>query len=199
MVRGPRIDIGDHVYHVLNRGNGRAQMFYTGADYADFEYLLNEMRETYDMRILAYTIMPNHWHLLLYPRKDGDMGKALHWLTTSHVRRHHTRNKTIGHGHLYQGTYKSFMTATDRHLLTVLKYIERNPIRAKLADKPEDWKWGSAHRRITGTSQQKHLLSELPVELPKNYRSWIGEPEASEEINEVRYSVEKGTQFGVLS
>src|SRR4051812_48760123 len=105
MGRGPRIDVGDVVYHVINRSNGRVPIFNTPAEYQDFEYLLNEMRETYDMRILAYTLMPNHWHLLLYPRYDGDLSTCMHWLTTSHVRRHHSRKGTIGEGHLYQGTY----------------------------------------------------------------------------------------------
>jgi putative transposase len=89
------------------------------------------------------------------------------------------------------------MTTTDPHLLTVLKYIERNPVRAKMVDRPEDWKWGSAYRRVKGNTQQKLLLSELPVELPKNYRSWISEPEFSEELDEVRHSVEKGLTFGM--
>jgi len=183
MARAPRVDVGDCVYHVLNRSNGRVRIFETDEEYADFEYLLNEIRETYEMRILAYTIMPNHWHLLLHPRNDGDMGKALHWLTTSHVRRHHTRKETIGHGHLYQGTYKSFLAETDQHLLTVLKYIERNPVRAKLVKQPEEWKWGSAYRRLRGTAEQRLLLSESPVHLPHNYRTWINEPEPSETLS----------------
>ena len=121
MARGSRISVGDVVYHVINRANDRATIFHSDADYRDFVYLLHEMCETYDMRILAYVVMPNHWHLLLYPKNDGDLGKSIHWLTTSHVRRHHSRKGTIGHGHLYQGTYKSFIVDTDAYFLTVLK------------------------------------------------------------------------------
>jgi len=196
MARQPRIDLGDYVYHVINRANRRAQLFHSDADYADFEYLLNEVRETHDMRILAYIIMPNHWHLLLYPKKDGDLGKALHWLTTSHVRRHHTRKETIGYGHLYQGTYKSFMVQNDTHLLTVLKYIERNAVRARLSKTAESWKWGSAYRRIYGTPQTKQLLAESPTPLPRNYRSWINDPEPAELLKEVRHCVAKTVSYG---
>jgi putative transposase len=153
MARQPRIDVGDHVYHVLNRANGREKIFKKDADYVDFEYLLNEIRETFDMRILAYIIMPNHWHLLLYPQKDGDLGKSMHWLATSHVRRHHARNKTVGHGHLYQGTYKSFLVQTDAHCLTVLKYVERNAARAKLCKKIGD---GEVHiAAFTATNSKR--------------------------------------------
>jgi putative transposase len=190
MARAPRIDVGNQIYHVVNRANGRAKMFHTDRDYQEFEALLSEIKETFDMRILGYAIMPNHWHLLLYPRKDKDLSKALHWLTTTHVRRHHTRNKTIGHGHLYQGPYKSSLIANEKHLLTVLKYIERNPVRAKLCRKAEGWKWGSASRR------GKHLLlAGLPVELPRAYAQWVNEPEPAEALKAIRQSINKGVPY----
>src|SRR3989344_48786 len=196
MVRPLRIDIGDVPYHVINRANGRHTIFHNAGDYQDFEYLLNEIRETYDMRILAYVIMPNHWHLLLYPKNDGDLSKALQWLGTSHARRHHTRKGTIGGGHLYQDRYKSFLIQKDLHLLTVLKYIERNPVRARLTTKPEIWKWSSAWRRIRGTAKQQSLLAELPVNLPGHYQSWINSPEPAEELGRLRRSVNKGVPYG---
>lgn len=199
MARQPRTDAGDYVYHVINRANNKARIFSSEKDYLDFEYLLNEMRETFDMRILAYVIMPNHWHLLLYPKKDGDMGRALHWLTTSHARRHHTRKGTIGHGHLYQGPYKSFLVEDDVHLLAVLKYIERNPVRAKLAKKVEDWRWGSAYRRMRGNAHEKRLLTEAPTDLPRNYPAWINEADSIVELDEIRESARTGVPYGNVS
>lgn len=103
MARSLRVDVGDHVYHVINRANGRFTIFENDSFYSDFEYLLHEMKEDTDMRILAYVLMPNHWHLLLYPRKDGDLAKSMRWLGTTHTRRYHMQTKTVGHGHLYQG------------------------------------------------------------------------------------------------
>lgn len=195
MGRAPRIDVGDVVYHVINRANGRIQIFHTEEEYKDFEYLLSEIKEEYGVRILAYTIMPNHWHLLLYPRQDGDLSKALHWLTTSHARRHHARKDTIGGGHLYQGRYKSFLVQDDAHLLTVLKYIERNPVRAGLAEMVDGWQWGSAFRRMKGTAKQKSLLGESPVDLPRNYAQWVNTAEPSEELKTIRHSVNRGTPY----
>jgi REP-associated tyrosine transposase len=198
MARGQRVDIGDVPYHVLNRSNGRVRIFEDEYDYADFEYLLNEIVETFQMRILAYILMPNHWHLLLYPRKDGDLARSLHWLTTSHVRRHHTRKGTIGNGHLYQGTYKSFLIQNDAHLLTVLKYIERNATRAGLSETAEAWRWGSAYRRLYGDASQKRLLAELPVPLPENYRAWINEAEPAELLKKLRQTFIKEVFYGEL-
>ena len=198
MPRPPRVDLGEYVYHVINRSNGRARFFHNDADYSDFEYLLNEVRETFEMRILAYVLMPNHWHMLLYPRLDGDLSKSLQWLCTSHAHRHHARKETVGNGHLYQGRYKSFLVENDTHLLTVLKYIERNPARAKLSRTPEEWRWNSAFIRLHGTTKQKMLLTESPVDLPRNYRQWINDPELSEETEEIRTCVNKGTAYGAV-
>lgn len=195
MGRAPRIDLADHVYHVINRSNGRAQFFHSERDYSDFEYLLNEMREQYAMRILAYVLMPNHWHLLLYPTHDGSLSKSMHWLSTSHAHRHHARMDTVGHGHLYQGRYKSFLIQEDQHLLTVLKYIERNPVRAKLCKNIEAWTWGSGYRRNSSVLKQRALLTDSPVDLPRDYRTWINQAEPSEELESVRLSVNKEVPY----
>ena len=196
MARSTRVDVGNHVYHVINRANGRMKIFEDEADYKDFEYLLNEVKELYDMRIIAYVIMPNHWHLLLYPKKDGDLSRSLAWLGTAHTRRYHARTKTIGGGHLYQGRYKSFLVQDDTHLLTVLKYIERNPVRAKLSKNPEMWRWGSAFRRIRGTPREKKLFADSPTPLPRNYAQWISEAESTEQLTNIRTSVTKGVPYG---
>jgi len=196
MARQKRIDLGNYVYHVINRANARARIFHTKEDYLDFEYLLNEMCELHDMRILAYVVMPNHWHMLLYPKGNGDLSKALQWLGTAHAVRYHRRKDTIGGGHLYQGRYKSFLVQTDNHLLTVLKYIERNPVRAKLSARTEDWRWGSAYRRISGTTKEKKLLAESPTVIPKTYIQWINTPEPAEVLEKVRHSVNRGVAYG---
>lgn len=196
MVRVARVDVGGHVYHVLNRAVGRLQIFDGSEDYNLFVALLQEAKEMTDMRILAYVLMPNHWHLLLYPEKDGDMGNFMHWLTNAHTRRVHAFTETIGTGPLYQGRYKSFLTKTDTHLLTVLKYIERNPVRAKLARRVELWRWGSAWLRLYGTPNQWKLLSELPVALPRDYRVWINTPDTEKDLESLRVSVNRGAPYG---
>ena len=89
------------------------------------------------MRILAYCLLPNHFHLALWPRDDGDLSRWMHWLMTTHVRRYlrHYRSS----GHVWQGRFKGFPAEEDEHLLTMLRYIERNPLRAGLVERAEAW------------------------------------------------------------
>ncbi len=196
MARCARVDVGDHVFHVLNRAIGRLRIFETPADYQLFLHLLAEAKEMTGVRVLSFTVMPNHWHLHLYPRHDGDMGEFMHWLTNAHTRRVHAFTQTTGAGPLYQGRYKSFLIQDDRHLLTVLKYIERNPVRAKLCKKVEDWPWGSAWIRAHGTQKQKQLLAELPVPFPRDYRIWVNTPDKEDDLQIIRGSVAKSAPFG---
>lgn len=196
MPRAPRTDVGEEVYHVINRANGRLQIFNTEKDYELFESLLLEAKEMTGMRILAYTIMPNHWHLVLHPKNDGDLSTFMHWLTTTHTRQVHTKTDTIGGGHLYQGRYKSFLVESGTHLLTLIKYVERNAPRAKLTKKCEDWQWGSVWRRTRGTKQQKSLLAPSPEPLPHKYLSWINTPDREDDILDLRQSIKKGVPYG---
>lgn len=196
MPRLARIDIGNEIYHVINRANGRMQIFNTQEDYLLFEKSMEEAKELTNMRIFAYEIMPNHWHLVLSPRNDGDLGIFMHHLTNKHTRQVHTTTGTIGSGHLYQGRYKSFLIDSENYLLAIIKYVERNVVRAKLVRLCEDWQWGSAWRRINGTAHQKKLIDPPPVALPIDYIKWINTVESLEEINAIRNSVNKGVPYG---
>lgn len=196
MPRLARIDVGNEIYHVINRANGRTQIFNTPEDYILFEKLILEAKELTDMRIFAYEIIPNHWHLILSPRNDGDLGVFMHHLTNKHTRQVHTSTGTIGSGHLYQGRYKSFLVDSEKYLLSVIKYTERNAVRAGLVRFCENWQWGSAWRRTHGTEQQKKLLDPLPVQLPDDYLKWINTEEQSKEVEAIRHSVNKGVPYG---
>lgn len=196
MPRLARVDVGGEIYHVINRANGRMQIFDTKDDYLLFEELLREAKALTDMRILAYTVMPNHWHLVLHPHNDGDLGLFMHRLTNAHTRQVHVRTKTIGSGHLYQGRYKSFIVDTDTYLLTLIKYVERNPVRAKFTKYCEDWQWGSARRRIHGTREQQKILDAPPTPFPRSYNQWINTPDKDDDLLTIRQSVNKGVPYG---
>lgn len=94
-----------------------------------FLRLLAEAGERVPIRLLAYCLMPNHFHLVLWPREDEELSRYMQWLMTSHVRRHHRHYGT--NGHIWQGRFKAFPIEQDEHLLAVLRYVERNPVRAK--------------------------------------------------------------------
>ncbi|MEK7628655.1 MAG: transposase [Patescibacteria group bacterium] len=140
--------------------------------------------------------MPNHWHLVVHTRKDGDLTKFVNWLTLTHTQRWHSAHKTIGHGHLYQGRYKSFLCEQDDHFMQLVRYVERNPLRARLVKKAEGWQWGSVWRREKGTLQEQSLLSEWPVSIPKNYITLLNEPQSEVEVEAMRQSIARGNPFG---
>lgn len=198
MGRAPRVDEGNLVYHVLNRANGRRTIFAEQDEYRHFEMLLKDAVDKFNMRLLAYVLMPNHWHLILNPRGDGDLSLFMQWLTLTHTQQYHVWKQTVGHGHIYQGRYKSFLIEEDRYLWAAIKYVERNPVRAKLVKRVEQWKWGTGYRRLDGTKKQRELLSEPPIELPRNYRSWVNEPDKPDDLISMRTSAEKGRPFGTM-
>lgn len=184
------------MYHVINRSNSRVKIFADEKEYRLFETVLVEAKERVEMRILGYCIMPNHWHLVLYPKSDGDLTKFMTWLTMTHTQRQHAMKKTAGYGHLYQGRYKSFPVETNEYLLHVLGYVERNPVRAKLVKRAEDWRWSSLWRRVSGSVDQKKLLAEWPTEAPKEYLEWINRKDDEENLLVMRESIKKNKPFG---
>lgn len=196
MARATRVDVADQVYHVINRANARVQVFDTDNDYRQFEDILAEAVERYDMRLLAYSIMPNHWHLVLYPKRDGDMQAFMAWLTNTHTRRWHAAKGTIGQGHLYQGRYKSFICEEDSHFLTLVRYVERNAKKANMVKKAENWKWSSVWRREKGTQEQQKMLSPWPIKIPRNYVAWLNAPQTEAEEQAIERSIVKNLPFG---
>ena len=196
MPRVNRIDVGGYVYHVLNRSNARVQIFDNEKDYRQFESILEEAVEKYDMRLLAYCLMPNHWHLVLYPKKDGDMGMFMGWLTNTHTRRWHSEKDTVGQGHLYQGRYKSFLCQTDEYFFKLVRYVERNAKKSNLVKRAENWKWSSVWRREMGTVKQKKFLSSWPVTQPKKYLSLLNQPQTQEEEEALERSITKDVPYG---
>ena len=196
MGRALRIDIGDEIYHVLNRANARVAIFEEEKDYRNFETILEEAKNRYPIKIFSYQIMPNHWHFCLSPKNNGDMTKFVRWLTLTHTQRWHARHHSVGSGHLYQGRYKSFLVQKDNYFLQLCRYIENNALRAKLIQKAEDWRWSSLWRREHGNDKQKELLSPWPVEVPNDYLRQVNEILAGGELEQIRASIKKSRPYG---
>src|SRR5262249_53973057 len=150
MPRRARNAPGGLVYHVLNRAVARLPLFQKDGDYAAFERVLAKALHEHPMRLLAYCLMPNHCHLVLWPQQDGELTAFLRRVTHTHSMRWHAHYHTGGTGHIYQGRFKSFPVETDDHCYAVLRYVERNALRANLVKRAEDWRWGSLWRRLSG-------------------------------------------------
>jgi putative transposase len=190
MGRPLRPTSADVVYHVLNRANARRTLFEDDGDYAAFERVLAQACERVSMRLLAYCVMPNHWHLVVWPRRDGELSRFMNWLTLTHTQRWHQHRHTVGDGHVYQGRFKSFPVETSEYLLTVCRYVERNPMRAGLVERAEQWRWSSAGTRGSAP------VHTWPVERPTDWLDWVNEGEPTEQLSAVRKSVTKGQPYG---
>jgi len=200
MPRTNRIAPGGWVFHVLNRGNARGELFEDAGDYLAFEAVLGETVERLAMRLLAYCLMPNHWHMVVWPREDGDLGRFMQRLTVTHVRRWHLHRHSVGHGHVYQGLYKSFPIQQDGHFLTACRYVERNALRANLVQRAEDWRWSSlAVRRMTpAEAKRKEVpkLSDWPADRPRDWLRVVNKAQSEPEMEALRRAVQRGRPFG---
>ena len=183
-------------YHILNRRVGRLGLFDKPADYMAFEKILNEAHERTGIRIAAYCLMPNHWHLLLWPRDDGELSEVMRWITVTHTQRWHAHRQSFGSGPVYQGRFKSFPVQTDEHFLTVARYVERNALRAKLVKRAEQWQWSSLWRWAQGDPKLLAFLSDWPVKRPRQWVGWVNRPETASELEDLRCSAQRGRPFG---
>lgn len=194
MPRIARVVAPNSIHHVLNRGNRRARIFHRAADYAAFVNLLGEAAVRFEMRLLAYCLMPNHWHLVLWPRRGTEIPAYMHWLCNAHVRRYHCYHGSTGTGHVYQGRYSDFLVQSDRHLLAVLRYVEANPLRAGLVARAEHWAWSSLSRPCAQDGTD--LLTEWPVPRPSDWTAFVNSDAPPSELADLRLSARRGRPFG---
>jgi len=196
MPRGRRNCPAGFVFHAINRSVARLTLFEKPGDYDAFERVLSEAWERTPIRILDYTVMPNHWHFVLWPQSDAEVTEFLRWLANTHTMRWHAHHGTGGTGHLYQGRFKSFPVQEDEHLYTVLRYVERNPVRAGFVTEAEAWRWGSAWRRRYGKPADREMLADWPIPRPRGWSELVNRAETDEELAAVRSSVNRSTPFG---
>ena len=191
MPRIPRGETAGGIYHIINRGNMRMQVFDDREDYEYFLELLEKASKREKVEIHAYCLMPNHFHLLLVPKESNSLSRLMQWVMTSHVRYYHKKNKTSGH--IWQGRYKSFMVEKESYYLTLIQYIEANALRAKLVRQAQDWNYGSLMER-----EYKHrtLLSKPYMELYDEWIGYVNTPIKEAELHTIRNSVNRQAPLG---
>lgn len=145
------------------------------------------------IRVIAFCLMKNHWHLVLWPVHGVDLSAYMQKLMNRHIRQYLRDYSLVGTGHVYQGRYKAFPIQGDAHLLNVLRYVEANPQRAGLVARAEDWPWSSL---ATQTHRGTPLLTPSPVPRPANWLQLVNLRAAGGELLRLRYSVQRGAPFG---
>ncbi len=196
MPRSNRIASANYIYHVLNRSNERVPIFEGMGDYAWFESLLAEARQRIPLRILSYCLMPNHWHLVLWPREDDQLPKFMDWLTGTHAINWRMHRDNLGNGHVYQGRYKSFPIQDGSHFFTVCRYVERNALRANLVHRAENWRWSSLWRRVNGVDLES--LDEWPNQRPDDWVARVNRSQTLAELKSLRTCVRRNRPYGEL-
>lgn len=186
MPRIPRGQASGYAYHVINRGNGGRVVFHGEGDYRAFLELLATAKTRFAVKVLAFCLMPTHFHIVLQPTTAGVLSTFMQWWLTSHVRRYHRYYG--GSGHVWQGRFKSFPIQQDQHLLTVLRYVLRNPVRARLVARTDEWPWSSP--------RYPQLTDPWPVDAPSSWVEWVEQPLFPPDLARVRESINRQAPFG---
>jgi putative transposase len=189
------------VYHGVNRGNNRAPVFEGPADFQAFLHALGQTQLRYPFRLYGYCLLTNHFHLLLAPAPGQSISRILQSLTVARTWRYHKAHGTSGH--LWQGRFKSPVIQDDEHALTVLRYIEGNPLRARMVPDLAGYRWSSY--LVHGLGKQDPLVSPFPCwerlgqdegRRQAYWRTWVHTPLTDKELAAVRKAVVTGRPYG---
>jgi putative transposase len=173
MARPRRNTAPNAIHHVVNRANRRKLIFRKRRDYVAFLSVLDEAVHKFGVRLIAFCVMPNHWHLVVWPDDTVSLPAFMHWVTSTHVRRYHLHYGLTGTGHLYQSRYRNHVCTDDRGVLAVLRYVEGNPVAAGLVPQAQSWEWSSLWSRTKGND--RGFLSDPPLALPENWAAYIND------------------------
>ncbi len=184
---------GGLIFHVMNRGVRKLPLFTGTGDYEAFFQILREAAERVAVRVLAIALMPNHWHLVLWPRADGDLTRYVGWVSLTHACRWQRVHETRGTGPVYQGRFRGIPIQTGIHLLTALRYVERNPVRARLVARADEWPWSSASD-LAGALRP--TLHDWPIPRPPEWLELLNEPEPAVALAVLRECVTRSAPYG---
>ena len=188
------------IYHVINRGNNRQPVFLKNGDFEAFLKALAELKERKPFELFGYCLLTNHFHLLIRPTA-ASISRIMQSLLVSHTQRYHKHHRSGGH--VWQGRFKSPVIQNDEHLLTVLRYIEANALRAGIVSNAADYHWSSY--RAHGLGEANELLDslityqDLAADPGVRQRQWatkVHRPMAEQALASIRRSNDSGLPYG---
>jgi putative transposase len=164
MARLARVVIPGHPHHVTQRGNGRARTFFDDADYALYRDLLAEHCRPAGVEVWAWCLMPNHVHLILVPSDPDGLRRALARVHRSYAGIIQARRKRSGH--FWQGRFGA-VAMDEAYLAAALRYVSLNPVRARLVERAQDWRWSSTRAHLRGKEDGLTALSPVRERFPR--------------------------------
>lgn len=195
MPRQARVAPGGTIFHVLNRSMGTAPLFRKQAEYAAFEQIMLEAQEMHPTRILGWCLLKRHWHMVIWPRKDGELTAFVRWMSHTHAVRCHAANGTAGDGQVYEGRYRSFPVERAA-AWSLLRFVERSALTAGMAKNAHDWRWGSLWVRRHPEVQSHTLLSDALGSVPEGWVRSVNAKVDGKELENFELSVQRGRPFG---
>jgi putative transposase len=184
------------IFHVFNRGNCGMYLFSKPGDFASFIKALEQARQRFpDVRILGYCLLEAQWHLVLWPRHGRELSRFMGWLSSTHVRRWREHRDNVGHGHLYQGRFKSFLVQQNGDFLSLMRFIEGSPRSNGMVYVAQDWPWSSLNR-AAGADGLTVAVTPWPIERPANWLKLVDQPMDEPTLARLRTSMDRGRPFG---
>jgi putative transposase len=177
------------VQHIVNRGNDKKVIFPEDVDYGSFLALLREGRERFDVELYAYCLMPNHFHLVVRVADLVAISEYMKFGQGTHACDLRACDRTRGPGHIFQRRYWNKLVEGDGYLMTVMKHVEANPVRAGLVDWAHNWEWSSFWDRVTG---ERDLLNQCPIRLPDDWPTVVTVPLQQPDLDRIRRPLKRG-------
>ena len=181
-------------FHVCNRSAKKTRLFTSADDYALLERMMFANLRCFPIALYAYCVMPTHWHFLVQPQSNDALPRYMHRVTWRHARVWRDARDSRGEGVVYQGRFRAVPIQSETQFLRVSRYIERNPLRAGLVHRAEQWKWSSLWRWHTGEGVD--WLADWPVARPETWIEDVNLPQNEAEESAIRTTLRTGEPLG---
>jgi len=194
MPRRCRRTLQGAVFHVMNRAVRRTILFETDNDYEAFIALVAEMLKKFKIKIIAYCLMPNHWHIVVICERLEELSNAMHWLESTHANRWNGAHGCRGSGAVYKDRFKSVPVQKNDSVRRICRYVERNALRKGLVPVAQAWKWSSLFAVCQNCDTI--CLSPWPILRPSNWVEIVNTPETEAELEDLRKMLRRNQPIG---
>jgi len=194
MPRRRRRDLQGTAFHVMNRAVRNTVLFRTVADYTAFFKVVGEGLAKFRVRVIAYELMPNHWHFVVICDRIENISEWLHWVTGTHAIRWNIAHNTRGRGAVYQSRFKAVPIQTSTSFYRVCRYVERNALRAGLVGAAEEWAYGSLYANCNNCHSIP--LAPWPILRPENWTEFVNSSEDPADLAWLRRTIARNQPIG---